>query len=83
MATADSTALPLPRDDIAAFFEGCFDAFGQIAAIIRAARDLKGGAASQSELLALLNGAHYIANDFENLADCWRGEVAEKGVRND
>lgn len=78
MANANTTEKPTHVDDVVEYLNSCSDAFGQIAAILKA---IEGDAPEYSDLRKLAGAGHYLANDFENIADCWREEIKKKGVR--
>ena len=80
MANAHPTNPPTHREDIAAYFASCSDAFGRLAAL---AKTIEAQAPNCSDLKKLAGAAYYIANDFENTANCWRDDVSTYGVRND
>lgn len=80
MATQHATNLSAHGEDIASsYLESCSDAFGHLAAISRAIERL---ANEHPDLRKLAGAAYYLADEFENLADCWREEVIKNGTRN-
>lgn len=79
MATMHPTNLPTHRDEVARYLETCSDVFGQLAALARA---IETQSENHSDLKKLAGVAYYLAYDYENMADCWREEIKENGVRN-
>ncbi|MDI3491719.1 MAG: hypothetical protein PWP11_2996 [Thauera sp.] len=85
MAVTDTTRSPTWRRDIAGYFASCSEAFGQLASIARAieeqSKDERPG--SMQQLRNLAGAAKYIADDLENMSDCWREEITLYGVINE
>lgn len=66
---------PIHREDVAVFFHCASDTFGQLAALFDAiGRQLN----EHDELHKLAMLGRDVAQDYENITNCW-GEQAEKG----
>lgn len=78
MAVADSNQSPVHIDDVVSYFAACSNAFGQVAAILKA---IEQAAPEYSEVKKLAGGAWWIANDHDNLAGCWSEEVQKNGIK--
>lgn len=79
MATDNSTARPVHLDDVVAYFKSCSDCFEELDAIFDVIQE-KSPSFGVVKNLAL--AGKRIASDFANVADCWREEVGDKGVKN-
>ena len=74
MADANVTE-NIPHAKLAAeYLEGCSDAFGSLAAILKA---IVKEAPEHSDIRKLAGAGLMISEDYESLADCWREEVMQ------
>lgn len=77
MANADSTQNPTTVSDIALYLKGCSDTFGHLEAILMT---IEKQSEEFSSIKKLAGAGVHIARDFENLANCWQGEIERNGV---
>lgn len=73
---------PTPVCDVVSYFSCCSDTFGQLAAILDSI-ERGAGSIPASEIKKLAQAGSYLADHFENIADCWREEVEKNSVRID
>lgn len=70
---------PIHREDVAAFFQCSSDKFGQLAALFNA---IAGKLNELDQAHALAKLGYSVAQDFENMTDCWRENAEKGGVSN-
>lgn len=78
MTNANTAQNPTHVDDVVGYFNACSDTFGQLAALLKVIEKEMTG---DSDLRKLAGLGHYMATDYENIADCWREEIKTNGVR--
>lgn len=78
MADANSTQVPIHLDDVVSYLASCSEAFGHLDAILAAVEQHP---ECSPHIKSLAGAGRYIAQDFDNYADCRREEVKANGVR--